>query len=241
MFDVGFSELVMVALIALLVIGPERLPKAARIAGLWLGKARSTIASVKAEIKQELHAEEMRQLIQQQSIADELRQILVAERLADGQVLAGMVPVVVDGAVKQRTEQRAGLPVVVNGRISRSGDKDIYRLDARAGDRIVAEVRARRLGSPLDSSLTLTDRKGSILRTNDDCEDRGAGLETHHADSYLDYQVLTNGEYFLQIADTQSKGGDDYAYRLRISQPRPDFALRVVPSSVNFPFAMRLP
>lgn len=76
MFDVGFSELVMVGLIALLVIGPERLPKAARIAGFWLGKARSTIASVKAEIKQELHAEEMRQLLlqQQQAIADELKQ-----------------------------------------------------------------------------------------------------------------------------------------------------------------------
>lgn len=76
MFDVGFSELVMVGLIALLVIGPERLPKAARIAGFWLGKTRNTIASVKAEIKQELHAEEMRQLLQQQqSITDELHQI----------------------------------------------------------------------------------------------------------------------------------------------------------------------
>lgn len=76
MFDVGFSELVMVGLIALLVIGPERLPKAARIAGYWLGKTRSTIASVKAEIKQELHAEEMRQLLlQQQSIADDLQKI----------------------------------------------------------------------------------------------------------------------------------------------------------------------
>lgn len=76
MFDVGFSELIMVGLIALLVIGPERLPKAARIAGFWLGKTRSTIANVKAEIKQELHAEEMRQLMQeQQSIADELKQI----------------------------------------------------------------------------------------------------------------------------------------------------------------------
>ncbi len=65
----------MVALIALLVIGPERLPKAARIAGWWLGKARSTIANVKAEIKQELHAEEMRQLLKQQTLADELQQI----------------------------------------------------------------------------------------------------------------------------------------------------------------------
>jgi len=76
MFDVGFSELVMVGLIALLVIGPERLPKAARIAGFWIGKARATIANVKAEIKHELHAEEMRQMLQQQSISDDLHQVV---------------------------------------------------------------------------------------------------------------------------------------------------------------------
>ena len=73
MFDVGFSELVMIGLVALLVIGPERLPKVARIAGFWLGKSRTMMASVKAEIKQELHAEEMRQLMHQQLIADELQ------------------------------------------------------------------------------------------------------------------------------------------------------------------------
>ena len=73
MFDVGFSELVMVGLVALLVIGPERLHKIARLAGFWLGKSRSMIASVKDEIKQEFHAEEMRQLMQQQFITDELQ------------------------------------------------------------------------------------------------------------------------------------------------------------------------
>ena len=73
MFDVGFSELLMVGLVALLVIGPERLPKAARVAGLWVGKARNILNTAKAEIKQELHAEEMRQLMQEQSIAGELQ------------------------------------------------------------------------------------------------------------------------------------------------------------------------
>ncbi|MDT8406037.1 MAG: Sec-independent protein translocase protein TatB [Methylococcales bacterium] len=66
MFDIGFWELALVGLISLLVLGPERLPKAARIAGYWLGKARSTVASVKAEIKQELEAEEIRQIEQEQ-------------------------------------------------------------------------------------------------------------------------------------------------------------------------------
>ncbi|OAI17870.1 MULTISPECIES: Sec-independent protein translocase protein TatB [Methylomonas] len=76
MFEVGFSELLMIGLVALLVLGPEKLPKAARIAGLWVGKARGIISTAKAEIKQELQAEEMRQLLQQRIGADELQQAL---------------------------------------------------------------------------------------------------------------------------------------------------------------------
>jgi sec-independent protein translocase protein TatB len=75
MFEVGFSELGMVALVALLVIGPERLPKAARIAGFWLGKARNMIALVKEEISDELQAEEMRQLLAEKSAQEALQQL----------------------------------------------------------------------------------------------------------------------------------------------------------------------
>jgi sec-independent protein translocase protein TatB len=67
MFDIGFSELVMIGLVSLLVIGPERLPKVARLAGFWIGKTRSMVASVKAEIKQELQAEEIRQIMKEQA------------------------------------------------------------------------------------------------------------------------------------------------------------------------------
>jgi Sec-independent protein translocase protein TatA len=73
MFDVGFSELVMVELVALLVIDPERLSKIARLAGFGLGKSLRMLASVKDEIKQLFHAEEMRQLMQRQFITDELQ------------------------------------------------------------------------------------------------------------------------------------------------------------------------
>lgn len=75
MFEVGFSELCMVALVALLVIGPERLPKVARLAGFWLGKTRAMVANVKAEISAELQAEEMRQLFQEQVALQELKTI----------------------------------------------------------------------------------------------------------------------------------------------------------------------
>lgn len=74
MFDIGFWELCLVGLVSLLVIGPERLPKAARIAGFWVGKARQTMAAVKIEINQELQAEEMRQILKEQQ--DDLQTVM---------------------------------------------------------------------------------------------------------------------------------------------------------------------
>ena len=76
MFEVGFSELVMVALVALLVIGPEKLPKVARMAGFWLGKAKRTVEAVKQEINEEFQAEELRQALKKQYGADEFKQLL---------------------------------------------------------------------------------------------------------------------------------------------------------------------
>lgn len=60
MFDVGFSELVLIGIVALLVLGPERLPKAARFAGLWVRRARAQWHSVKSELERELAAEELK-------------------------------------------------------------------------------------------------------------------------------------------------------------------------------------
>lgn len=60
MFDIGFSELVVIALVALVVLGPERLPKAARFAGLWVRRARAHWYAVKSEFEQELAADELR-------------------------------------------------------------------------------------------------------------------------------------------------------------------------------------
>lgn len=60
MFDVGFSELLMIAVVALIVLGPERLPKAARFAGLWVRRARAQWYSVKAELEHDLATEELK-------------------------------------------------------------------------------------------------------------------------------------------------------------------------------------
>ena len=85
----------------------------------------------------------------------------------------------------------------------------------------------------MDSVLKLTDASGRQLAFNDDYEDKGSGLNTHHADSYLSAKLPADGTYYLYLGDAQHQGGREYAYRLRISPPRPDFQLRVAPSSIN--------
>lgn len=131
-------------------------------------------------------------------------------------------------------------PLVVNGRIQQPGDRDVFSFQGNKGDRVSIEVIARRLHSPLDSVITL---KGPGLESpvrNDDHVDKdkthlylGAGLVTHHADSYLLHELPASGTYFVEIADTQFKGGHDYGYRLRISPSNPDFKLRMEPSGLH--------
>jgi len=60
MFDIGFAELLIVAVVALVVLGPEKLPVAARTLGLWLGRIRRTVSSIQSEISEELRIEEMK-------------------------------------------------------------------------------------------------------------------------------------------------------------------------------------
>ena len=63
MFDIGFSELLLIAVVALVVLGPERLPKAARFAGLWVRKARAQWQSVKSELEREIADEELKRTL----------------------------------------------------------------------------------------------------------------------------------------------------------------------------------
>ncbi len=129
--------------------------------------------------------------------------------------------------------QRVAVAQIINGRIGRSGDIDVFEFAGRAGDELVAEVYARRLDSPLDSLLRLTDATGQVLAWNDDYEDKGAGLVTHHADSYLSARLERTGTYAVHLTDAGHHGGEEYGYRLRLSPRRPDFALRLTPSSLS--------
>lgn len=80
MFDVGFSELLLTGLIALLVIGPERLPKVARTIGLWTGRARRFLAHVKEDFDRELKAEELKRVMQEQAKSSGIHEIIEETR-----------------------------------------------------------------------------------------------------------------------------------------------------------------
>lgn len=131
-----------------------------------------------------------------------------------------------------KSPQKVQLPVVINGRIEVRDDWDVFQFTGKAGETVVAEVFARRLDSPLDSVLKLTDAAGKLIGFSDDREDLGAGTNTHHADSYVLAKLPADGEYFVHLGDTAREGGNEYGYRLRISAPIPDFELRAVPSSI---------
>jgi hypothetical protein len=128
--------------------------------------------------------------------------------------------------------QEVTLPIIINGRIDYPDDVDIYQFEGKAKQKIVFEIQARRLDSPLDSVLKLTRKSGRVIAFNDDYQDAGAGVNTHNADSYLMLRLPLDGGYCIHVGDAAQSGGEEYAYRLRISAPRPDFALRAVPSSL---------
>lgn len=130
------------------------------------------------------------------------------------------------------TAQKVTLPIVINGRADHPGDWDVFEVEGKAGETIVAEVHARRLGAPLDSFVKVTNTDGKIIALNDDHYDAASGLNTDHADSYLMIELPADGTYFVHIGDTRRQAGNEYAYRLRISHPQPDFELRVIPSRI---------
>ena len=77
MFDIGFLELIFIGVVGLLVLGPERLPKAARTLGLWIGKIKRSVSGMQREISAQLESEELRQKLneQQKKLDESVRQV----------------------------------------------------------------------------------------------------------------------------------------------------------------------
>lgn len=80
MFDIGFWELALIAVVALLVVGPEKLPGLARTAGHWLGRARRFVATVKQDIDREIAADELKKVLAKQAETNPLHDIIEETR-----------------------------------------------------------------------------------------------------------------------------------------------------------------
>jgi hypothetical protein len=99
-------------------------------------------------------------------------------------------------------------PIVFNGRIGTAGERDSWWLQATAEEKINIDLRAARLGSPLDSIVTLLDAEGKQLAESDD-------LSGGQTDSQLTFTAPADGKYQLVVRDRFShRGGENYAYRL---------------------------
>lgn len=90
MFDVGFSELILLAVVALVVLGPEKLPHAARIAGAWVGRIRRSVSAMQAEIEREVAAQEMKSRLEKEfhdvGGSDIVRELQQEKRILDSEL-----------------------------------------------------------------------------------------------------------------------------------------------------------
>jgi sec-independent protein translocase protein TatB len=81
MFDIGFTELLLIGVVALVVIGPERLPKVARTAGQWLGRLNRYVSQVKQDIDRDMRLEELRKMQQEMKDSAQKYEIMANETL----------------------------------------------------------------------------------------------------------------------------------------------------------------
>ena len=125
--------------------------------------------------------------------------------------VVGSLPEVTENEAVEKTEMSnwLELPVTVNGEIASIDDEDRFSFDLKKDARLICEVTAQRLGSPLDSYLVLQDANGAEVANSG----QGNGL-----DSLLDYTALETGKYTLHVRDIRYKGGKGFRYRLSIGE-----------------------
>ena len=125
--------------------------------------------------------------------------------------IIGNLPEVNENEATEKAEMSnwLELPVTVNGVIASIDDKDSFSFDLKKNARLICEVMAQRIGSPLDSYLVLRDSNGVEVANSG----QGSGL-----DSVLDYTTLAAGRYTLHIRDIRYKGGGGFRYRLSIGE-----------------------
>ncbi len=139
--------------------------------------------------------------------------------------LVTSLPVAAEQEPNDTPDRATPLPIpgCANGRIGARRDLDHYRFQAKKGEAIRFEVKARRFGtrlvSGLDASLDILDAKGTVLATGDD-------ISPAIKDALVTFTPPSDGEYVLRVRDLFSKGGDHFVYAVEAEPVAPDFTLR---------------
>ncbi|MDB5390237.1 MAG: hypothetical protein JWM11_5883 [Planctomycetaceae bacterium] len=130
--------------------------------------------------------------------------------------------------VEAAAEQQATFPAILNGRIQRPGEADQWAFQAKKGEELDFDLRAARLGSPLDSMLQILGPDQKVLAENDDSGNA-------QSDSRVRFQVPADGVYRVRITDRlEDRGGPRFAYRLRVTTTaQPDYQLIVNSDAVT--------
>jgi hypothetical protein len=118
-----------------------------------------------------------------------------------------------------KPEKAVSLPAIFNGRIAKPGNVDRWTWTAKKGDVFVFDLRAARLGSPLDGVLSIEDGSGKELARGESAPGQPDALVT--------FSVPADGTFSVQVRDRfRSRGGPEFSYRLRVDRPpAPDFQL----------------
>jgi len=123
MFDIGFSELVVIGLIALIVLGPKRLPEVARTAGRWMGQLRRFIADVKQDIDREMHTEDLAEL---RKLKEELNDTRRMMQNTSGELVKGfteITPGLPDPTIHSPTPSKPPDDLLASASVARRRDK----------------------------------------------------------------------------------------------------------------------
>jgi pre-peptidase len=157
-------------------------------------------------------------------------------RFEIGGQLTGGVPIELDDLAEQIEREdnndlshaeRVAVPSIVNGRIQSPGDVDCFTLTAHKGQSYEFDLRASRLGSPLDGVLTLFDFTGKEILRSDD-------MAAGNTDPQFRFTAPADGLYTLRIEERlASRGGPAFAYRLRLDAARLDYRLLLANDWIN--------
>lgn len=118
MFDIGFSELIVIGVVALIVIGPERLPSVARTMGHLLGRLQRYVSDVKADVQREMHLEEIKKI--RAEVEDQARGI---ERTVVGEMQA------IEGGIKNEAKSLSELMNETGNEVARVAESTLSDFD----------------------------------------------------------------------------------------------------------------